>query len=64
VGRTECTPEFASYDELRRAAIESGDTHSVKLTVALSRLAAMGLVDEHTVLELGALKLGVDECRA
>ena len=64
VGRTECAPEFATYDELRRSAIESGDTHSIKLTVALSRLAEMGLVDEHTVLELGALKLGVDECRA
>ena len=44
------------------AAIESGDTHSVKLAVAMRRLVGFGVLDEATMRELGALKLGVDEC--
>lgn len=64
VGTPECTETFTDVEVLVRAAIDSGDTHSVKLVVALRRLVELGLVDEPTLLELGAIKLAVDECDA
>lgn len=63
VGRTDCAPVFVDTPALMAAAVESGDTHSVKLAVALRRLVAFGVVDEATMCELAAVKLGVDECR-
>lgn len=64
VGTPACTEAFTDVDALVRAAIDSGDTHSVKLVVALRRLVELDVVDEPTLLELGALKLAVDECDA
>jgi len=64
VGRPECTETFDDVATLVRAAVDSGDTHSVKLVVALRRLVELGLVDQATLLELGAIKLAVDECGA
>jgi len=63
VGRTDCAPTFHDTPAMFAAAVASGDTHSVKLAVALSRLAEFGAVDEATAWELVAIKLGVDECR-
>lgn len=63
VGRTECAPVFTDTEALVAAAVASGDTHSVKLVVAMRRLAEFGVLDEPTMWELGAIKLGVDECR-
>ncbi len=62
VGRTDCAPVFTDTPTFMAAAIESGDTHSVKLAVAMRRLVGFGVLDEATTWELGALKLGVDEC--
>jgi hypothetical protein len=63
VGRTDCAPAITDLPGLLAAAIDSDDTHSVKLAVALQRLSQLGIVDEATACELGALKLGADECR-
>lgn len=59
-----CTPEPQDRPTLFAAAIESGDTHSVKLAVALLALADHGVIEESLALELGAVKLGADECRS
>ncbi len=63
-GTPECTETFTDLGALTRAAIDSGDTHSVKLVVALRRLAELGVVETATVFDLGARKLAVDECGA
>ena len=62
VGRTDCAPAFRDTPTFMTAAIDSGDTHSVKLAVAMRRLVGFGVLDEATMWELGAIKLGVDEC--
>ncbi|MEZ5412314.1 MAG: hypothetical protein R2761_30050 [Acidimicrobiales bacterium] len=62
VGRTERAPAFTDTPALMAAAVASGDTHSVKLAVALRRLVAFGVLDETALWELGAIKLGVPEC--
>ncbi|MDH4077527.1 MAG: hypothetical protein OEW29_16475, partial [Acidimicrobiia bacterium] len=62
VGRTERAPAFTDTPALMAAAVASGDTHSVKLAVAMRRLVAFGLLDETTLWELGSIKLGVPEC--
>lgn len=62
VGRTGRAPAIPSTEALMAAAVASGDTHSVKLAVAMRRLVAFGLLDEPTLWELGAIKLGVPEC--
>lgn len=62
VGRTERAPSFADTPSLMAAAVASGDTHSVKLAVAMRRLVAFGVLSEATLWELGAIKLGVPEC--
>ena len=62
VGRTEQAPAITDTPSLMAAAVASGDTHSVKLAVAMRRLAAFGVLDEATFWELGAIKLGVPEC--
>lgn len=64
VGPPECTETFTDVDALVRAAVDSGDTHSVKLVVALRRLVELGVVEEPVLFELGATKLAVDECGA
>jgi len=62
VGRTERAPAFTDTPTLMAAAVASGDTHSVKLAVAMRRLVAFGVLTEPTLWELGAIKLGVPEC--
>lgn len=68
VGTPECTRPFAPTPDgiaaLVREAIDSADTHSVKLVVALRRLVELGVTDEATLVDLGAIKLAVDECDA
>ncbi len=62
VGRTSRAPAFTDTPSLMAAAVASGDTHSVKLAVAMRRLVTFGVLDEPTLWELGAIKLGVPEC--
>ncbi len=62
VGRTSRAPAITDTPSLMAAAVASGDTHSVKLAVAMRRLVTLGLIDEPTLWELGAIKLGVPEC--
>lgn len=63
VGRTDCAPTFHDTPGMLAAAVASGDTHSVKLAVAVSRLAEFGVIDVASAWDLVAVKLGVDECR-
>ena len=49
---------------LLAAAVASGETHDVKLVLALTRLAEAGLVSEEDLLRIGAVKLAATECRA
>ncbi len=62
VGRTTRAPAITDTPALMAAAVASGDTHSVKLAVAMRRLVTFGVLDEPTLWELGAIKLGVPEC--
>jgi hypothetical protein len=64
VGRTDCAPNITGAAELVRAAIDSGDAHSLKLVVAMGRLVQFGLLEESEMVELGEIKLGVEECQA
>jgi hypothetical protein len=62
VGLTDCAPSFTDTPSMLAAAVASGDTHSVKLAVAMHRLVEFGVLTEATMWELVAVKLGVDEC--
>jgi hypothetical protein len=54
----------ATPAELLTAAVASGETHDVKLVLALCRLADNGLLTETDVLRVGAAKLAATECTA
>ncbi len=43
-------------------AVSSGETHNVKLVLALRRLEQFGVLDEADVRRLGAVKLAASEC--
>ncbi len=51
-------------DRLLRAAARTGETHDVKLVLALSRLHQFGVITEEQVLGIGARKLAATECAA
>lgn len=51
-------------DELLAAAVASGETHDVKLVLALCRLHDLGVVELDEVRRVGALKLASTECSA
>lgn len=57
-----CAVEERDLDALVADAIASGDTHSVKLVVALRRLVQFGLLAEDELFALGDLKLAADAC--
>ncbi len=49
-------------DQLVTAAVHSGETHDVKVVVALGRLCELGALAPHVELELGRIKLAATEC--
>jgi len=51
-------------DALVAAAVASGETHDVKLVLALRRLAEFGIISTAEVLATGAVKLAATECAA
>ena len=53
---------FPDVTAMTRAAIDSCEAHDVKVAVALSRLASMGVVHPTRALEAGARKLAATEC--
>lgn len=50
--------------ELLAAAVDSGETHDVKLVLALQRLSAYGVLDADDAHRVARTKLAATECRA
>lgn len=53
-----------SAERLLAAGVASGETHDVKLILALQRLAELGAVSDEDALRVGLVKLAATECRA
>jgi hypothetical protein len=49
--------QFSAFPELIAAAIDSGETHDLKLVVALQRLTELGVITPNAALEVGSAKL-------
>ena len=56
--------EVDSIQSLSAAAIGTGETHDVKVVLAMRRLAEFGLLTVEEVLETGAVKIAAAECAA
>ena len=56
--------EIDSFEALQRAAVDTGETHDVKVVLAMRRLTEFGLLSLETVLEVGTLKIAAAECAA
>jgi hypothetical protein len=53
--------QCASLSDLIAAAIDSGETHDLKLVVALQRLTELGFITPDAALEAGSAKLGATQ---
>lgn len=58
------TARLDSSERMLAAAVASGETHDVKLVLALQRLASLGVVSVEDAMRVGMVKLAATECRA